>query len=62
MAYAGSNTGPSSRGAKSEPGGSTSKQFSSGAGSLGAKSEPAGNLKSSGISTKGNAKKVGGGR
>ena len=59
MAYAGSNTGPASRGAKSEPGGkSGGGQYASKAGSAGSKSEPSGGLKTGSMTTKGNARKV----
>jgi hypothetical protein len=58
MAYAASNMG-GNKGAESEPkgkaGGGT---YSSKAGSAGAQSEPSSSLKSGGIVTKGNAKKL----
>lgn len=63
MAYASTTTGKSAKGADSEPsgkgGGGT---YSSKAASLGARSEPGSTLRPGGMTTKGNAKKVGGGR
>lgn len=62
MAYASTSMG-GSKGASSEPsgkgGGGT---YSSKAGSVGARSEPGSSLRSGGMTTKGNSKKVGGGR
>lgn len=60
MAYASSNFG-GNKGADSEPsgkgGGGT---YASKAGTAGAKSEPGSSMKGSGMTTKGNAKKLGG--
>jgi hypothetical protein len=59
MAYAsGTNIGKSAQSEPSGKGGGGT--YSSKAGTAGAKSEPSSSLKSSGMTTKGNARKVGG--